>query len=110
MNSDNMLLQDILDSCNKIIEFTKNHTLESFQKDEIMQLAVIRLFEIVGEASKNLSVDFKKIHEAIPWKLIVGMRNILVHAYREVNIKRLWTTVNNDVPSLIEYITPLIKE
>lgn len=108
MYSDKMLLQDIHESCINILDFTNEYTFESFAKDIKTQAAVIRMFEIIGEASKNLSKDFKLLHHAVPWKLIIAMRNLLAHAYRGVNMMDVWTTIKEDVPPLIEYITPLI--
>ena len=78
---DNVYLLHIRDSIDKIIEYTSGIDYEKFQKETMIQDALIRQFEIIGEASSKLSNDFKEKYDFIPWKKIVGMRNKLIHDY-----------------------------
>jgi uncharacterized protein with HEPN domain len=74
-----------------------------------MQSAVIRQIEIIGEASKNLTADYKKKHSLIPWRDIVDMRNKLIHEYFGVDKQVVWNTITIDLPQLKNQIANLLK-
>jgi uncharacterized protein with HEPN domain len=93
-------LIDILESIDKIEEFTKGLTLVRFSVDEKTQLAVVKSLEIIGEAVKKIPFSLKKKHPDIPWRQISGMRDKLVHEYFGINIKVVWKTVVEDIPPL----------
>jgi uncharacterized protein with HEPN domain len=76
-------------------------TEAKFLNDEITQSAVIRELEVIGEASKRISEDFKSSNTAIPWKLMAGMRDVLIHDYEGVDALLIWDTIQNDIPRLI---------
>jgi len=78
----------------------KGLTREEFSKNELIQDAVIRNFEIIGEASKNLSAEFKRDFPEVPWKEIAGMRDKLIHHYMGVDIDVIWKTVRQDISFL----------
>ena len=69
-------------------------------KDETLQRAFARSFEITGEAAKNISSDFKKKHKEIDWKAMSGMRDVLVHRYFQVDWEILWTVIQEKIPAL----------
>jgi uncharacterized protein with HEPN domain len=95
-----LYLDDIQESIEKIEEYTKGITLEKFLKNTQIQDAVLRRLEIIGEAVRNLPDDFKKKHSEIPWNMISGMRNVVAHEYFGVNVKRVWKTIEKDIPEL----------
>jgi len=101
-------LEDIIDAITHIVEYTTNSTQEVFEKDDYMQDAVIRRFEIIGEAVKHIPEDFRKSHPEIPWKLATGMRDVLIHNYNEVNFERLWKTIKEDLPQFKKQIKTLL--
>jgi len=96
----NLYIDDIQESIEKIEEYTEGITLEEFLKNTQIQDAVLRRLEIIGEAVRNLPDDFKKKHSGIPWNMISGMRNIVAHEYFGVNVKRVWKTIEKDIPEL----------
>ena len=104
-----MFLEDILDSAEKIEKYTSGFNIEKLIADEKVQDAVIRRFEIIGEAVKNLPARFKKEHVDINWKEISGMRDILIHEYFGVNTQRIWKTIEKDIPDLKNKISVIIK-
>jgi len=84
----------------RIEEYTKGISKEEFLSKNIIQSAVTREIEIIGEASKMLSISFKETNNEIPWKNIIGMRDKLIHAYFGVDLDAVWKTVKEDLPLL----------
>lgn len=101
-------LADILDSAVLVRNFVAGLAFETFEEDLKLQLAVIRLLEIVGEAAKNVSDEYKAGHPEIQWKKMAGMRDVLIHAYHEVDLDEVWRIVTRSIPELIEQMEPLV--
>ena len=101
-------LGDILEAIQRIQSYTKALTWEEFLKDYKTQDAVVRNLEIIGEAVKNLSLEFTRSYPLIPWKDLSGVRDKLIHHYFGVNYEIVWQIVREDLPPLsrqIEEIT-----
>src|SRR5687768_5644923 len=103
-NDDKIRLQHMLDAGKKIFHFTEGQSRESFEGDEMLQLALVRLIEIIGEASSRISQDFRDEHSSIAWQAIIGMRNRLVHAYFAIDYDVVWNTVIIAIPELVKQI------
>ena len=97
-------IEHILDCIRKIKEFTNGLSLNDFSVNELVQDAVIRNIEIIGEASKKISSDTKQIYYEIPWKEIAGMRDKLIHDYLGVDVEVVWRTITEDIPTLEKHI------
>jgi uncharacterized protein with HEPN domain len=110
MRRDETYLLDILIAANKALRFVEGMDQNEFEHNEIMQNAVIRPREIIGEASARVSKEFRKAHSEIPWREMVGLRNRLIHAYFRVNFGAVWDTIHKDLPKLIEIIEPLVPK
>lgn len=93
-------LNDIREAINSIEIFVEEMTFEEFKNDDKTSSAVIRKFEIIGEATKNLPKDMRNRHSQIPWKEIAGMRDKLIHTYSEVDLKLVWMTIKQRLPEL----------
>lgn len=104
---DQTRLFHILKAAKKAVTLVNNKTFRDLEKDEVLTLALVKLIEIVGEAASRLSKEFQTSHPQIPWSAIVGMRNRLVHAYFDINLKILWQTTQEDLPVLIEQLEQL---
>jgi uncharacterized protein with HEPN domain len=104
-----IFLKHILESIEAIEKHTKKIPKEKFSKNITVQDAVIRRIEIIGEAVKNLSAEFKKKHHEIEWREIAGMRDKLIHEYFGVNLHLVWHTTKKDIPKLKKQISELLK-
>ena len=103
------VLLDINRAARQIIDFVDDVPDEpAFLHDLKTQSAVLYQISIIGEAVGRLSDDFKNDHPDVPWRDIRGMRNIILHAYDNVDMPRVWDVVQNDVPDLLDEIAPLL--
>ena len=100
-------LLHILNAASKAVKLVEYKSFQELEDDEVLTLALIKLIEIVGEASSRLSKEFQAEHPEIPWSGIIGMRNRLVHAYFDINLKVIWQTTQEDLPTLIEQLKQL---
>jgi uncharacterized protein with HEPN domain len=103
-------LQDILDAMEKAQQFVKNLSYEEFTKDDKTVFAVVRALEIIGEATKNIPDDNRKNNPDIPWKDMVGMRDILIHAYFGVDMETVWLTVTKRITEIKPLIQKMLKK
>jgi uncharacterized protein with HEPN domain len=110
MTKDNFLYIDhILDSIEKIEKYVENLTVHDFIENELLQDAVIRNFEIIGEATKRLSKDFRAENTEIPWKKIAGMLDILIHDYLGIDIYSVWNAIEQNLPELKRQLIQIKK-
>ena len=105
-----LLLEDMLESALKIKRYTANHNLESFINDEKTIDAVVRNFEIIGEAANRLDPVFRTRNPEIEWNRIRGFRNRIVHDYFGIDYEIIWTIIEDDILELIDQIEKLIKD
>ncbi|WP_371802354.1 DUF86 domain-containing protein [Candidatus Lokiarchaeum ossiferum] len=97
----------IYDACTEIIHFTKNITKTQFRNNRMLQLAIVHLFEIIGEAANSISVEIPQKYPSIPWKSLIGMRNRLIHGYFDIDLNIVWQTIQSDIPFLLKEIKSL---
>ena len=102
-------LQDILDAINEIESFLDGISFEDFQSNRIKVLAMVKLLEIVGEAVCKIPKDKYRIYPEVPWRSIIGMRNILIHEYWQIDIEVLWSTIP-DLPLLKVAIIDMLNQ
>ena len=107
MQRDKAVLLDIKNACHHIREFTHRMEKNAFIEDLKTQSAVLHKLLVIGEAVKRLSPDFRVKHPEIPWSLIAGMRDKLVHGYDIVDLDAVWETVYSDVPKLLCFLENL---
>ena len=99
MRTDSLLLQDMLEAIDEVLETTPN-AKSDFDANKLVQSHVLRHIQIIGETAWRLSAELKDRHPEAPWKLIAGIRHVLVHDYFEVNWDRVYDTARNHVPDL----------
>ena len=102
-----LLLDDICQAIDRIKEYTQGLSSEAFSKDQKTIDAVVRNFEIIGEAANRLPDDFKESHSDIEWHKVVGLRHRIVHEYFSVDVQIIWQILRRDLPSLRQKLLPL---
>jgi uncharacterized protein with HEPN domain len=105
-----LLLEDILASCDRILDYTKDLSFEEFESDNKTVDAVIRNFEIIGEASNLIPDEIKERFSEMDWYRIRGFRNRIVHDYFGVDLQIVWKIIHDQIPTLIKGITKIINE
>lgn len=93
-------IDDILESIMKIEEYVNPISEDEFYRNTLVQDAVFKRLEIIGEAVKNIPIEVKDGNTEIPWKEIAGMRDILIHQYSGVKLERIWMVIKKDLPTL----------
>ncbi|MEQ9235917.1 HepT-like ribonuclease domain-containing protein [Coleofasciculus sp. E2-BRE-01] len=101
-------LWDMLQAARRLQEFTAGLSYEAYLESILLQSAVERQLEILGEAARRMSDDFRQAHPEIPWSDIIGQRNVIAHQYEEIRQERIWSVVTSDIPTLITQLEPLI--
>ena len=105
-----LLLEDILESAQKINLYTAGLTFEEFKNDNKTIDAVVRNFEIIGEASNRLPDEIQRKYSNIEWKRIRGFRNRIVHDYFGIDYEIVWQIIQNQINSLIQYIEEILNK
>ena len=103
-------LRDILEASQKAMQFVEGMSYEIFSNDEKTQYAVVRALTVIGEAAKKIPKSVQNRFPDVPWKLMAGMRDIVVHEYFSVDFKRVFETVRRDLPPLAGAIARMLIE
>ncbi len=107
---DEAVLLDMLTFSRRVRDRMSSVSLEEFESDEDLQLAVTHLIQIIGEAASRASEGLRNSYPALPWADIVGMRHRLVHDYLRVRIDILWQTATEDIPALVAVLEGVVPE
>ncbi len=93
-------LEHMVDAINRIFRFRNKMTYEEFTTNEMAQFAIIKNFEIIGEAAYQLPKELRKEYPSIEWRKVIAFRHILVHDYYKVNTKIVWNAIENKLPDM----------
>lgn len=108
-HDDSTRLRHMLDHAEEAMEMVRDRTYEDIKKDRMLELALVRLIEIIGEAAARISEDARERFTQIPWLQITGMRNRLFHGYDQVDLQVLWDTITDDLPPLVKQLEEALK-
>lgn len=103
-------LKDILESIEVIERYVAGMIEFDFNQNLLVQDAVIRRFEIIGEAASNVSADFRQQHPQIEWRLMSDMRNKLIHEYYGVSTSTIYNTAKSELPKLKEHLLKIVAD
>ncbi len=106
---DKSYLEDIVESARLAISFCAGETLEKFDQNKKDQASVLYEIAVIGEAARLLSDEFKSAHPELPLREIRGMRNKVIHEYRNIMVESLWEVVQKDLPKLIDDIDLILQ-
>ncbi len=110
MQRDEAILLDIARAARLVLEFKKGMDKTTFLDDVKTQSSVLHQLMVMGEAVKRLSEEFRSQHREIPWSLIAGMRDKLIHGYDIVDLDEVWRTATSDVPNLLAWLEPRLPQ
>lgn len=108
-HKDEIRIRHMLNHSIEAVEMVKGRTRQELTSNRMLELALVRLVEIIGEAGARVSPSTQESYPGIPWMQIIGMRNRLIHGYDTVDPDVLWETVQCDIPQLIDALRSIIK-
>jgi len=109
MRGDRVYLMHILDAIRQVEDYV-SVGYDTFMTTSHWQDATIRQLEIIGEATKRLSDQFRTQHSDVPWRRIAGLRDVLIHNYMGVDLSTVWGITQRDIPSLKEQVKKILEE
>jgi len=109
LKSDRTYLLHIRDALERIEQYA-SHGHEAFLSEHHWQDGIVRQLEIIGEATKHLSPEFRKAHPQIPWQRVAGLRDVLIHDYMGVDLEAVWDIGRNRVPKLKSQVLAALSE
>lgn len=107
---DTVYLRHILDAIKQIETYLENVPEDQFLRTRLVQDAVVRQLEIVGEATRNLSAGFRAKYSEVPWSQIIGLRNRIAHDYLNVDFQIVWEITQNDLPTLKQQVVQILVQ
>lgn len=109
MKDDRFYLTHIIECAERIEGYTRSGR-DAFMQSEMIQDAVVRNFEIIGEATKQVSQDLKDSHPGVPWRRIAGFRDVLIHGYFTIDLNEVWNVVGRDLADLKSKIESILQQ
>ena len=105
---DTVYLWDMLDAAKAVVGFVASRSYQEYEGDRMLRGAVERHIEIIGEAARRVSLSFQAAHDEIPWRSIIGLRNVLAHDYGEIMDDKMWVLATRSIPELVKALEPLV--
>lgn len=102
-------LRHMLDAAKDAISFSQGSTRKDLNSDRQLVMAVVKCVEIIGEAANQVSLETQDQIPSLPWRDIIDMRHRLVHAYYDINLDVVWSTIQNDLPLLLDVLQTIVK-
>ena len=100
----------MLDRAREAVDMTGGRSRSDMDTNRMLNLALVRLMEVIGEAAGRVPENFRSRHPQVPWRDITDLRNRLIHGYDSVDFDRLWTIIQDDLPRLIEQLEIIVEQ
>jgi uncharacterized protein with HEPN domain len=110
MSRDSASVLDIFLAGQRVLSFAQGLSRAELERDVMRHSAILYQIEIMGEATKRLSQEFREQHPHIPWRSIAGMRDVIIHRYDRIDFDLVWLAIKQNVPQLLDLIAPLLPE
>jgi len=101
---------DMNEAACQVLKFSEGKSFEDYSRNKMLRLAVERLLEIIGQAGKEVSQEFRNQYSDVPWARIIGLRNVLAHEYGEVKNEKIHLVATRDILPLIDQLKQILKE
>jgi len=108
VKSDTIRIKHMLDAANEAVEMAKGKSVNDISNDRMLNLSLVKLIEIIGEAASRVSPEGQTKYAEIPWGKIIGMRHCLVHGYDDIDFEVLYQTICDDIPPLIAALEKIV--
>lgn len=105
-----LFIEDMLEAISKVEQFTQGSHEEGFERNALVSSAVIRQLEVLGEAAANVPETVRADYPDIPWRRIVGLRNMLIHVYFQVDLSIIWQIITVNLPETKEQLEEMLKK
>jgi len=105
-----LLVEDIIEYATDLLEATAGMNYDDFLANRVVQLAVSRCLEVMGEAARHVPLEVQARYPEVEWRLMNDMRNVLIHAYTTIDTKIMWNVVSHDVPRTRERLQQLLED
>ncbi len=103
-------VRHMFDHAREAVEMVRGRSRSDLDTDRQMNLALVRLMEVIGEAATRVPEDFRRRYPEVHWRDVADLRNRLIHGYDAIDFDRLWTIIEQDLPTLIEQLEPIARE
>lgn len=108
--NDHVRFRHMLDAAKEAMKLAEGKTRKDIENERLLNLSLVRLIEVVGEAANRVSADGQSRYPKIPWPAIIGMRNRMIHGYDNIDYDILSQTINEDLPSLVAEIEKVLPD
>ena len=109
LNTDRNRIEHMLEAARYALSFVQSRSRGDLDTDAQLRLAVLRALEVVGEAAGRVTPETRAAHPRIPWQLAVSSRNRLIHAYFDIDLDIVWTTVTKALPDLVSMLEAILR-
>jgi uncharacterized protein with HEPN domain len=108
-HDDRVRLQHMLEYAREAVVMIEGKKRADLSRERMLELSLVRLIEVVGEAAARVTHEGRERYPSIPWPQVVGMRNRLIHGYDQVDLQVLWDTIEDDLPPLIAELEKILE-
>jgi len=107
---DRVFIGQMVEAATAALDFTEGLSRETVSSDRLVGFAVVRAIQLVGQAARNVSDEVRAANPDVPWRQMIGMRNVVVHDYADVDMTLVWKTVREDLPGLVNRLSAILGD